>query len=90
MRAFEIELNGKELCLAGIGKGILGVTINWVARPRRSDEIGGVAVGGLIDPTKRQVRWTSRKLHIGDELRIKIVEKDAVDKPRRLQRKGLG
>jgi hypothetical protein len=88
MRAFEIHLNGKKLCLAGIDKGILAATVNWVARPRRSDEVGGFSVGGLIDPTEQHVEWTNRKLHIGDDLRIKIVEKDAVDKPRKRKSKG--
>jgi hypothetical protein len=82
MRAFEIHLNGKRLCVAGMRKGIWGVTINWVARPKRSDEIGGFAVSGLIDSTKQHVKWTSRQLHVGDELRIKLVEKNGVDGPR--------
>jgi len=88
MRAFEVHLNGEKLCLAGVGKGILAITVNWVARPRRSDEIGGLAVGGLIDATGRHVEWTNRRLQIGDEVRIKVVEKDAVDRPRKHKGKG--
>jgi hypothetical protein len=83
IRAFEIQLNGRKLCVAGMRKGILGVTINWVARPKRSDEIGGFAVRGLIDSTKQHVKWARRQLHVGDELRIKLVQNAAVDKPRK-------
>jgi hypothetical protein len=88
VRAFEVHLNGKKLCLAGIDKGVLAVTMHWMARPRRSSEVGGFSVGGLIDATKEHVGWTSRRLHIGDELRVKLVETDAVDKPRKLKNKG--
>ncbi len=87
MRAFEIHLNGEKLCLAGVRNGILGVTVNWVARPGRRDEIGGFAVGGLIDATKQHLEWAKRELHIGDELRIKVVEKNVVDKPRKRKKK---
>lgn len=88
MRAFEIHLNGRKLCLAGIEQGILGITVNWVARTRQSAEIGGIAVGGLVSPTERRVEWMNRKLHFGDELRIKIVEVDAADKPPQRRNKG--
>jgi hypothetical protein len=89
MRAFEIRLNGKKVCLAGVGKGILAVTVNWVARPKPSHEIGGFAVGGIIDATEQQVEWASQRLRIGDELRIKVVEKGAVDTPRKRKGKRL-
>jgi hypothetical protein len=67
-------------------KGILGITINWVARPRGSDEIGGFTVSGLIHSPKQHVKWTTHQLRIGDELRINVVEKTAVDKPRKYKK----
>lgn len=87
VRAFEVHLNGKKVCLAGIHHGIVAITTNWVARPKRADEIGGFAVGGLIEPMKQHVRWANRKLRVGDELRIRVVERDAVDRPRKLKSK---
>lgn len=86
MRAFEIHLNGKKLCIAGMPKGIVSVSMKWVARPRHSDEIGGFDVGGLIHSTNQHVKWAGRQLHIGDELRIKLIEKTAVDRPRKVKR----
>jgi hypothetical protein len=41
IRAFEIHLNGKKLCLAGMRKGIVAVDLKWATRPTRADEIGG-------------------------------------------------
>ena len=48
MRAFEVHLNGKKLCLAGIGD------VSWVRQ---------------------------RRLHVGDKITVRIVEKKAVDEP---------
>lgn len=82
MKAFEIHLNGRKL------RGILDITVNWVARTRQSGKIGGFAFGELVAPTQQRVEWTNRKLRIGDELRIKIVEVDAADKPQKRKAKG--
>jgi len=90
VRAFDVHLNGKKLCVAGMRKGIVAVNLKWVARPRRTDEIGGVSVGGLIHETNQHVTWSTKQLHVGDELRIKLVEKSAVDKPRKVKRQAQG
>jgi hypothetical protein len=40
MRAFQVGLNGKRLCLAGIGignDGVLSCIVNWVARAGKGD-----------------------------------------------------
>ena len=39
-------------------------------------------VGGLILPKDEHVMWKRSRLRAGDELRVKIVEAEAVDKPR--------
>jgi hypothetical protein len=90
MRAFEIHLNGKKLCLAGLRKGIVAVNLKWVARAKRTDEIGGISVSGLIEETNQHITWSMQQLDVGDELRIKLVEKSAVDKPRKVKRKAQG
>jgi hypothetical protein len=81
MRAFKISLNGKRFCLAGIGKdGVLSTTITHVPfRKRRETRL---YVGGIVLPQDEHVFWKESILHLGDELRLKVVEKDAVDAPR--------
>jgi hypothetical protein len=81
MRAFEISLNGKRLCLAGVGKdGVLSTTITHVPfRKRRETRL---YVGGITLPQDEHVFWKERILHLGDELRLKVVEKETVDVPR--------
>ena len=81
MRAFEVYLNGKKLCLAGIGDdGVLTAIVNWVTRGGKGDLF--LEVGGLISPVREHVAWIKQKpLRVGDQLQITLVEKSAVDKP---------
>ena len=79
MRAFKVSLNGKKLCLAGIGeRGVVSAIVNWVAGEGGADlfmEVGGFA-------SERHVKWIRQKhLHVGDEIRVKIVEAASVDRP---------
>jgi hypothetical protein len=81
MRAFRISLNGKKLCLAGIrNDGVLSTTITYVSSRNRCET--QIEVGGLILPQDEHVVWKRSRLRVGDELRVKIVEAEAVDKPR--------
>ncbi len=86
MRAFKVYLNGKRLCLAGIGDdGVLTADVGSVVG-RGRDELW-LGVGGLISPDGEHVRWQERRqLREGDEVRIKVVEAEVVDKPRRRYR----
>jgi len=79
MRAFKISLNGKNLCLAGVGeRGVLTAIVDWVAQDR-GEELS-LQVGGLAN--EEHLKWTGQKLlHVGDEIRVKIVEAASVDKP---------
>jgi hypothetical protein len=81
MRAFEVNLNGKRLCLAGIGDdGVLNAMVeHFVGKGWNYQTL---LVGGLISPTGEHVTWKRRRLKIGDEVRIKIVESVSVDRPR--------
>lgn len=81
MRAFEVYLNKKKLCIAGIGNdGVLSAIVNWVTRGDEGDLF--LDVGGLLSPTKEHVRWSKQKpLRVGDEVQVKIVETNTVDKP---------
>jgi hypothetical protein len=81
MRALEVHLNGKRLCLAGIGDdGVLTASVVSVTGRDRADQV--LEVGGLVGPTDENVSWTKGKaLRLGDRIQIKLVEASAVDKP---------
>ena len=83
MRAFKVYLNGKQLCVAGIGEiGNMSTIITHVAGPRNDLFLH---IGGLDNTTEEHVRWDEyphRKLSIGDEIRVEIIEAESVDEPR--------
>jgi hypothetical protein len=97
MRAFVVHLNGKRLCTAGIGDdGVMSANVTWVrhaprrARPTRNggvDEELGLMVGGLITKSGEHVTWRPRRLRVGDEVRINVVEIGRVSKPHRRERR---
>lgn len=66
MRAFNVSLNGKKLCLAGVGEpGVLSAIVNWVAGDREADMF--IEVGGLAN--EEHVGWVNQKrLQVGDGL----------------------
>jgi hypothetical protein len=79
MRAFKVSLNGKKLCLAGVGdRGVLTAIVDWVALDR--EEQLSLQVGGLAN--EEHLKWTGpKRLRAGDEIRVKIVEAISVDRP---------
>jgi hypothetical protein len=83
MRAFEIYLNGKKLCVAGMELGELLFSIGCCENKNGCGDIGLGVTGAMF---KNQIlRWEQRTLQIGDHVRIKIVETDSVDVPKVLQ-----
>src|SRR6266481_1181822 len=86
MRAFEVFLNGKRLCVAGVGKtGVLTTIIDHVSghfeRDRLHLHVGGLTAGNEF------VRWRDQALRLNDVVSLKIVETDAVHKPRTTRRR---
>ena len=82
MRAFEVYLNDKRLCTAGIGDdGVLTTILDHVKGNGR-DEVS-LRVGGLVSPIEEHVTWRTLQLQTGDEVRIKVIESGKVDKPRK-------
>lgn len=80
MRAFEVHLNGKRLCVAGIGdSGVLNAMIDHVSIRDRNECY--LRVGGLISPVHEHVRWNGKRLKTGDEVRVRIIEATSVDTP---------
>jgi hypothetical protein len=81
MRAFEVRLNGKRLCVAGFeGGGVLNTIVNHISGHGR-DAILDLRIGGLISATDEHVDWHYAKLSVGDEIAVKIVETNSADPP---------
>lgn len=86
MRAFEIYLNPKLLCLAGVGdNGVLDTTVDHVVGQGRNELY--LRVGGLISPSQEHVLWRNQRLKTGDEVRVKIIESDSIDRPKERHRR---
>jgi hypothetical protein len=81
MRGFEVFLNKKKVCLASIGdNGVLSAIVNCLTRDKVADQF--LEVGGLASPTHTHIAWTKQKrLRLGDEIRIRIVETVSPDEP---------
>jgi hypothetical protein len=81
MLAFQVSLNRKELCVAGLAdKGVLTAIVNWVDWRSGADLF--LTVGGLVSATEEHVSWISQKpLRVGSEIRVKVVETDSADNP---------
>ena len=88
MIAFEVHLNGKKLCTAGLGElGVLTSIVSWRGpQPLKDGTVPPGAelrleVGGLSAPAEEHVRWAQRDLRIGDEVRISVIEAGVADPP---------
>jgi hypothetical protein len=99
---FEVHVNGKRACVAGIGElGVLSAILTWVKRSptRRAKGLAKqtwckeeltLGVGGLITHEEREsskrVEWLGRDLAVGDEIRIVITSRAKHDPPRMRKR----
>ena len=81
MRAFQVSLNGKRICVAGVGDdGVLAAIVNWVTRKGEGDLF--LSVGGLLSPVDEHVEWVRKHdLSVGDEIKVKIVETSSAESP---------
>jgi hypothetical protein len=91
MLAFEVHINGKRKCIAGIGApGVLTATLTWVLRKkegrRRKSEELELGIGGLLSRTDEFLEWLQRDMRLGDEVAIRIVEVADSDKPKKRRR----
>lgn len=84
MIAFRVLLNGKEICVAGIGEeGVLNAGVHWLRVPRGTSpaakQYTGLQIfGGLYTPTKEHRSWDAPDLEVGDTVTIEIVETEAI------------
>src|SRR5262245_25299911 len=95
MIAFEIFVNGKKVCAAGVGDdGVLLSALTLAPRRRNAQpaETGaarrfqelGLRVGGAVGPphdASRHVEWLNQHICVGDEITIRVIETEVVDKP---------
>ena len=97
MIGFDVYLNGKKLCTAGVGDlGVLTAGITWVGhavasktpkkrrKTAREDELE-LRIGGLRTGRTRNdehVQWVTRKLDVGDEVRVALVRTKKPDRPK--------
>jgi hypothetical protein len=75
MRAFEAMVNGKQLCTAGTRDGALAVTITDV-----SDDTT-LYIGASDSTSGESITWINTSLKSGDEVRLRVIECESVDKP---------
>jgi hypothetical protein len=84
MRAFQISLNGKRICVAGVGaEGVLTTHIDYVGQ--KGDDLR-LAVNGLFAKTDEHAIWINSGLKVGDKVQVNVIETDLVDKPKKLYR----
>lgn len=77
MRVFEIYVNGERLCLAGVNNGVFAAIIEYLG----DEDHLHLDVGGLLIPEQEHVTWQDRRLSVGDDVRVRILEGDNVDLP---------
>jgi len=79
MRTFEIFLNKKRLCIAGLDDDcVLTAMIDCVSRDGHRLDLH---VGGLASTAGERVSWQDRRLRVGDEIRIRIANQKRADAP---------
>jgi hypothetical protein len=95
MLAFEIHINGKRRCLAGIANdGVVSAILSWVGRSRAErglpkDDVS-LQVGGLDSLRREQMDWLQQSLAAGDEVMIRVVDVRKVDAPLKKSRESVG
>jgi len=90
MTVFDVYVNGRKLCRAGVGDdGVLVANLTWVRlsgparqdarRRRRLSAETRLHVGGLAGGTHR--KWAGRMLKIGDRMSIRVASAKTFDPP---------
>jgi hypothetical protein len=83
MKAFLVSVNGKRVCLAGIGdNGVMGVAVQSVEGKSLKAVLKKqlkLIVGGLDSVSGEHVHWKTPQIGIGDKITIEIIEADNVD-----------
>jgi hypothetical protein len=95
MICFEVKINDKYVCTAGVGEsGVLSAIVTWVknskADPVSDDmvyrESLDIHIGGLAQldaDTSQHVDWLNQALSAGDKITIRVIESTTCDEPTR-------
>jgi hypothetical protein len=100
MIAFEVSIDGRKACTAGVPAGVTSVIATWVRRPSRDPESGEpiddrfeeeltVEVGGLThdeDGASVHLKWVREPLAVGQQVTLAVVETETADPPRSRER----
>ena len=85
MRAYRVSLNGKKLCLAGIGDdGVLSTILSLATKQGDGHihlQVAGLVSSGNDKIPSEHVGWVNQHVRVGDEIRVKIVEAKSTDNP---------
>jgi hypothetical protein len=90
MTAFDVFINDRKVCRAGVGAdGVLSAIVHWVRlkgpaartarRMREPLEEARIHVGGLRDSEHQM--WVERDLHPGDRVSVHVVKAKRADLP---------
>lgn len=81
MRALEVYLNGKKLCVAGVGdSGVVTANVNCILRNGKDEMV--LDTGGLNSAAEEHLRWNECKVGVGDLIQIRVIETRKADKPK--------
>jgi hypothetical protein len=90
--AFEVSINGKRMCTAGIADfGVLSAILSWARRRpensrdgKDSEEELTFEVGGLDNSdaaVSEHLNWLATPLQVGDTVSIRVIEPNEVEAP---------
>ena len=84
----EVYINGEKRCTAGIGDlEVVSSILSW--RGRQPDAAGQspesdslvLDIGGMEATSRQHARWLEQEIHVGDEIRIRVIETDKSNTP---------
>ena len=105
MIAFDISIDGRKACTAGVSPlGVASVIVSWVRRASRDPASGEpipdsfeeeltLDVGGLThdpDGAPVHVRWLRGALSLGQQITLTVVETESADPPYTREREDPG
>jgi len=87
---FEIRINGEAAVIAGRPElDVLSAIVTFV-RSHNDIELRAGGMQRLNDGGSEQVEWLLRKLAVGDEIRVRIVDGEPTSEPISVEREAHG
>jgi hypothetical protein len=81
MRALEVCLNGKRLCVAGVGDdGVISTNVSCVFG--QGGEGLFLDTSGINNAARELWRWHFRKIKVGDRIQVAVIETAKAGKPK--------